>query len=71
VRGDSAGAIPLYGECNYVTWPGAVDYRKTLPNLKIFYIPHAAHYIQLERPLSDAPVHSRILAGSAGCDPPG
>lgn len=50
LRKDPTPAILLYGECNYVTWPGAVDYRKTLPNLKIFYIPHAAHYIQLEQP---------------------
>jgi proline iminopeptidase len=50
LRKDPTPAILLYGECNYVTWPGAVDYRKTLPNLKIYYIPHAAHYIQLEQP---------------------
>jgi hypothetical protein len=24
------------------------DYRKTMPNVKIFYIPHAGHYIQFE-----------------------
>lgn len=43
-------AILLYGECNYLSWGGAVDYRKTLPNLKIFYIPQAGHYIQFEQP---------------------
>ena len=43
-------AILLYPECNYLSWEGAVDYRKTLPNLKIFYIPGAGHYIQFEQP---------------------
>ena len=43
-------AILLYPECNYLSWGGAVDYRKTLPNLKIYYIPRAGHYIQFEQP---------------------
>src|SRR5579859_2025139 len=43
-------AILLYPECNYLSWQGAVDYRRTLPNLKIFYIPRAGHYIQFEQP---------------------
>ncbi len=43
-------AILLYPECNYLLWKGAVDYRKTLPNLKIYYIPRAGHYIQFEQP---------------------
>lgn len=43
-------AILLYPECNYLSWNGAVDYRKTLPNLKIYYIPRAGHYIQFEQP---------------------
>jgi len=41
--------ILLYPECNYLSWSGAVDYRKTLPNLKIYYIPKAGHYIQFEQ----------------------
>ncbi len=27
-----------------------MDYRKTLRNLKIYYIPRAGHYIQIEQP---------------------
>lgn len=27
-----------------------MDYRKTMPNLKIYYIPHAGHYAQIEQP---------------------
>lgn len=50
LRKDHTPAILLYPECNFLGWSGAVDYRKTLPNLKIYYIPHAGHYIQLEQP---------------------
>jgi pimeloyl-ACP methyl ester carboxylesterase len=50
LRKDPTPAILLYPECNYVPWDGAVDYRKTMPNLKIYYIPHAGHYAQMEQP---------------------
>lgn len=50
LRENSTPAILLYPECNYLSWKGAVDYRRTLPNLKIFYIPRAGHYIQFEQP---------------------
>jgi proline iminopeptidase len=50
LRKDPTPAILLYPECNFVAWDGAVDYRKTLPNLKIYYIPHAGHYAQIEQP---------------------
>ena len=43
-------AILLYPECNYLSWKGALDYRRTLPNLKIYYVPRAGHYIQFEQP---------------------
>ena len=29
---------------------GAIDYRSTLPDLKIYYVPRAGHYIQFEQP---------------------
>jgi len=50
LRENHTPAILLYPECNYLSWNGAVDYRKTLPNLKIYYIPGAGHYIQFEQP---------------------
>lgn len=50
LRENHTPAILLYPECNYLSWSGAVDYRKTLPNLKIYYIPKAGHYIQFEQP---------------------
>jgi pimeloyl-ACP methyl ester carboxylesterase len=50
LRENHTPAILLYPECNYLSWRGAVDYRKTLPNLKIYYIARAGHYIQFEQP---------------------
>ena len=50
LRKDHTPAILLFPECNYIPWSGVVDYRKTLPNLKVYYIPHAGHYIQFEQP---------------------
>ena len=50
LRENTIPAILLYPECNYLSWKGVVDYRRTLPNLKIFYIPKAGHYIQFEQP---------------------
>jgi hypothetical protein len=28
----------------------ALDYRKTMPNAKLYYIPRAGHFIQFEQP---------------------
>lgn len=50
LRENHTPAILLFPECNYLTWKGALDYRATLPNLKIYYIPKAGHYIQFEQP---------------------
>lgn len=50
LRENRTPAILLYPECNYLSWTGALDYRATLPNLKIYYIPKAGHYIQFEQP---------------------
>lgn len=50
LRENRTPAILLYPECNYLSWKGALDYRGTLPNLKVFYIPRAGHYIQFEQP---------------------
>lgn len=50
LRENSTPAILLYPECNYLSWKGALDYRATLRNLKMYYIPRAGHYIQFEQP---------------------
>jgi pimeloyl-ACP methyl ester carboxylesterase len=43
-------AILLVGECNYIPWTVALDYRQTFANLKIFSFPKAGHYLQFEQP---------------------
>jgi proline iminopeptidase len=43
-------AILLVGECNYIPWKVALDYRQTFADLRIFYFPKAGHYIQFEQP---------------------
>jgi pimeloyl-ACP methyl ester carboxylesterase len=50
LRNNRTPAILLFGECNYLSWAGAVDYRATFPNLNIYYFPRAGHYIQFEQP---------------------
>jgi proline iminopeptidase len=50
LRNNRTPAILLYPECNYLSWNSALDYRRTLPNLKIYYVPRAGHYIQFEQP---------------------
>lgn len=50
LRGNHTPAALLFPECNYIPWSGTVDYRKTLPNLKVYYILRAGHYIQFEQP---------------------
>ena len=50
LRKNNTPAILLYPECNYLPWKDVVDYRHTLSNLKIYYIPRAGHYIQFEQP---------------------
>jgi len=50
LRENRTPAILLYPECNYLSWNGTVDYRRTLPNLKVYYVLRAGHYIQFEQP---------------------
>jgi proline iminopeptidase len=59
LRGNTTPAILLYPECNYLPWKDVVDYRRTFPNLTVYYIPRAGHYIQFEQP---ALLKSIILA---------
>ena len=49
LRSNETPAIVLYPECNYLSWEGTLDYRKTFRNLKIYYIRGAGHYIQFEQ----------------------
>jgi pimeloyl-ACP methyl ester carboxylesterase len=51
LRDNKTPALLAYSECDYVQWEGAaLDYRKTLGSLKVYYFPRAGHYIQLSQP---------------------
>jgi proline iminopeptidase len=70
LRKDHTPAILLYPECNYIAWSGAIDYRQTLPNLKIYYIPHAGHYAQIEQPDLMRKIMVAFLLDQADAIPP-
>jgi proline iminopeptidase len=50
LRGNRTPAMILFGECDYLPWNGAVDYRRTFSNAKTYYVPRAGHFIQFEQP---------------------
>lgn len=50
LRENRTPAMVAYAECDFLTWSNVLDYRKTFPNLKIYYFPRAGHYIQLMQP---------------------
>ena len=43
-------AIALESECEFVTWPEQLEYRKSVPGLQEFYFPQAGHYINFSQP---------------------
>jgi pimeloyl-ACP methyl ester carboxylesterase len=43
LRENRTPALILTGECNYVPWRATVDYRDTLPNARLLYVPDAGH----------------------------
>ena len=47
LQGNATPSMVGYGECDFLPWSNVLDYRKTFPNLKIYYFPRAGHYIQL------------------------
>lgn len=49
LRGNKTTAMILFGECDYVPWSSALDYRKTLAKAKVYYIPKAGHFIVFEQ----------------------
>ena len=51
LQGNRTPAMILFGECDYLTWSSKLDYRKTLSNAAIYYVPKAGHFIQFEQPV--------------------
>jgi proline iminopeptidase len=43
-------ALILVGSCNYIKWEVEYQYKQTLPNSTLLYIPHAGHVIYLDQP---------------------
>jgi pimeloyl-ACP methyl ester carboxylesterase len=50
LRGNRTPAMILFGECDYLPWSVALDYRRTFSNAKSYYVPRAGHFIQFEQP---------------------
>jgi proline iminopeptidase len=50
LRGNRTPAMILFGECDFLPWSVALDYRRTLSNAKTYYVPRAGHFIQFEEP---------------------
>ena len=70
LRKDHTPAILLYSQCDFIDWSGALDYRKTMPNLKTYYIPHAGHYIQFEQPELMGRIMAAFLLDKPDAIPP-
>lgn len=59
LRTNHTPAILVYGACDFLQWSNVLDYRNTLPNLKVYFVPHAGHYIQVLQPV----LLARIIRG--------
>ncbi|GLW68049.1 hypothetical protein Kpho02_03480 [Kitasatospora phosalacinea] len=72
-------ALVLRGECDYKHWPVTREYRDTLPDARLLYVPGAGHAIAVDRPreyraavlafLTDAPLPRAPYEGAE--DPAG
>ncbi len=50
LRTDRTPALVLKGSCDYVAWPYAREYRDTLPNAALVYLPGAGHKAYYDQP---------------------
>lgn len=72
-------ALIIKGQCDYLSWSSATDYRDTLPNARLIYVPSAGHRVYAERPdvfsaaveafLDGRPLPSPVVTGPK--PPPG
>jgi proline iminopeptidase len=63
LRGMRIPALILKGACDYLSWSSAVDYRNTLPDAEVVYLPGAGHRGYAERPDVFFAVVAAFLAG--------
>ncbi|WP_433355897.1 alpha/beta fold hydrolase [Microtetraspora malaysiensis] len=50
LRGVRVPTLIMRGECDYKTWEVTYDYRRTLPESSLVYVPGAGHAIAMDRP---------------------
>jgi proline iminopeptidase len=58
-------ALVIKGQCDYLTWSSAVDYRDTLHRSRLVYLPGAGHRAYAERPAAFFATVDAFLAGRA------
>jgi proline iminopeptidase len=55
--------LVIKGQCDYVSWSSAVDYRDTLPRSRLVYLPGAGHRAYAERPAAFFTTVDAFLTG--------
>lgn len=55
----------LKGQCDYLSWASAIDYRDTFANSRLIYMPGAGHRLFAERPRAFATIVAAFFAGHA------
>lgn len=63
LRGVHIPALIVKGSCDYLSWSSAVDYRNTLPDAEMLYLPGAGHRVYAERPDTFSAAVTAFLAG--------
>jgi pimeloyl-ACP methyl ester carboxylesterase len=70
LRGNKTAAIILFSECDFIPWASSLDYRKTFPNSKVYYIPHAGHIVEFVQPEIMARIIRAFLLNEPDVIPP-
>ncbi len=55
----------LKGQCDFLSWASAIDYRDTFANSRLIYVPGAGHRLFAERPRAFATIVAAFFAGQA------
>ena len=63
-------ALVIKGQCDYLTWSSAIDYRTTLPHTRLVYLPGAGHRAYAERPTAFFTTVNAFLTGHTLPIPP-
>lgn len=63
-------ALVIKGSCDYLNWSSAIDYRDTLPDARMVYLPGAGHRAYAEQPTAFFAMVTAFLAGAPLPVPP-